>query len=310
VTQDEPTYYGKARAIEEYLRSHYLYSLKPGIAEDGNQLHHFLFVSKKGYCSYFAFAMALMCRTLGIPARVSVGFYVDPQSEVLNFYEVRAFQAHAWVEVYFGNLGWVEFDPTSSTPAPGEDFVPFPAPDRDRMAKLIAEILNNQTDQADQAPRAPALVGTASRLGREIARIVMLVARLWYITLPALYALLLFAAKIVPSLPGLLSRDARRRTKASYRLCQVRLAGAGLAKKAGESPLEHAQRVSLSRGIALVAFTHLYLKASFGDCFDAADRSAVRTARRDLLRSYRQNVPWPRRVIGVVNPLGMLARRT
>lgn len=310
VTQNETSYYGKAKAIEDYLRSNYLYSLKPGIAEDGNQLHHFLFVSKKGYCSYFAFAMALMCRSLGIPARVSVGFYVDPQSEVLNFYEVRAFQAHAWVEVYFGNLGWVEFDPTSSAPAPGEDFVPFPAPDRDRMAKLIAEILNNRTDQAEQAARPPALVGTASRLGREIARIVLLVARLWYITLPGLYALLLLAAKVLPSVPGLLSRDARWRTKASYRLCQVRLAGVGLSRRTAESPLEHATRICAARGIALAPFAHLYLKASFGDCYDAGDEAAAREARRQLVRSCRKSVPWPRRVIGVVNPVGILARRT
>src|SRR5208282_1726059 len=93
VTNEVPGYYAKVAAIEKYLKTNYLYSLKPGIAEDGNQLRHFLFVSKKGYCSYFAFAMALMCRSLGIPARVAVGFYVDPQSEVLNFYEVRAFQA-------------------------------------------------------------------------------------------------------------------------------------------------------------------------------------------------------------------------
>src|SRR5208337_4762301 len=123
VTKDATGYYAKAAAI----------------AEDGNQLRHFLFVSKKGYCSYFAFAMALMCRGLGIPARVAVGFYVDPQSEVLNFYEVRAFQAHAWVEVYFGFLGWVEFDPTSDILAPNEEFAPFPGPDKDRMARLIAE---------------------------------------------------------------------------------------------------------------------------------------------------------------------------
>jgi transglutaminase-like putative cysteine protease len=303
VTRDEPTYYGKARAIEEYLQSHYLYSLKPGIAEDGNQLHHFLFVSKKGYCSYFAFAMALMCRSLGIPARVSVGFYVDPQSEVLNFYGVRAFQAHAWVEVYFGNLGWVEFDPTSSTPAPGEDFVPFPAPDRDRMAKLIAEILNNQSDRAEQAPRTPGFVGTASRLGTEIARIVLLVARLWYITLPALYALLLVVVKALPSLPGLLSRDPRRRVKASWRLCQVRLAGVGLAQRTAESPLEHAARICAARGVALAPLAHLYLKASFGDCFDAGDAAAAKTARGDFITSFRAGVPWLRRIVGIVNPV-------
>ena len=303
VTKDAPTYYGKAKAIEDYLQSHYLYSLKPGVAEDGDQLRHFLFVSKKGYCSYFAFAMALMCRSLGIPARVSVGFYVDPQSEVLNFYEVRAFQAHAWVEVYFGNLGWVEFDPTSRTPAPGEEFAPFPAPDRERMAKLIAEILGNQTDRPEQAPRVPALVGAASRLGAGIARIALLVARLWYITLPALYALGLFAAKVAPSIPGLLSRDPRRRVKASWRLCQVRLAGVGLARRAAESPLEHAARIREVRGIALATFAHGYLKASFGDCFDAGDSAAARAARRDFVASFHARVAWPRRVVGIVNPV-------
>jgi transglutaminase-like putative cysteine protease len=303
VTKGTPTYYGKAKAIEEYLQSHYLYSLKPGIAEDGNQLHHFLFVSKKGYCSYFAFAMALMCRSLGIPARVSVGFYVDPASEVLNFYEVREFQAHAWVEVYFGKQGWIEFDPTSSTVAPGEDAAPFPAPDREQMAKLIAEILNNQTDRPEQAPRIPGFVGTASRLGTEIARVVLLAARLWYITLPTLYALLLFAVKILPSLPGLLSRSPRRRVKASYRLSLVRLAGVGLARRAAESPLEHAARICAARGIALAPFSELYLKASFGDCFDARDMTAAWNARRGFARSFRVRVPWPRRVLGTVNPV-------
>ncbi|MGD0724963.1 MAG: transglutaminase domain-containing protein [Spirochaetia bacterium] len=309
VTAGEPTYYGKAAAMEEYLRTHYLYSLKPGIAEDGNQLHHFLFVSKKGYCSYFAFAMALMCRSLGIPARVAVGFYVDPQSEVLNFYEVRAFQAHAWVEVYFGNLGWVEFDPTSRTPAPGEDFVPFPAPDRDRMAKLIAEILQNQTDQVEKAPTAPSFVGSAFRWGTRIARIALVIARLWYITLPALYALFLFSAKLLPWLPGLLSRNPRRRVKASYRLCLVTLAGVGMMRRASESPLEHAARVCRDRGIALAPLADMFLKASFGDTFGRDDQASARAAHEGFAASYRAKIAWPRRLLGIVNPLGTLARR-
>jgi transglutaminase-like putative cysteine protease len=304
VTAGESSYYGKAAAIEEYLRTHYLYSLKPGIAEDGNQLHHFLFVSKKGYCSYFAFAMALMCRSLGIPARVAVGFYVDPQSEVLNFYEVRAFQAHAWVEVYFGSLGWVEFDPTSSTPAPGEDFVPFPAPDRDRMAKLIAEILKNQTDQVEQAPAAPSFVGSASRWGTRIARIALVIARLWYVTLPALYALFLFSLKLLPSLPGLLSGNPRSRVKAWYRLSLVRLAGAGMMRRASESPLEHAARICRDRGISLAPLADMFLKASFADTFTRDDLASARAARGELVTSYRAKVAWPRRLLAIVSPMG------
>lgn len=309
VTANESSYYRKAAAIEEYLKTHYLYSLKPGIAEDGNQLHHFLFVSKKGYCSYFAFAMALMCRSLGIPARVAVGFYVDPQSEVLNFYEVRAFQAHAWVEVYFGNLGWVEFDPTSSTPAPGEDFVPFPAPDRDRMAKLIAEILQNQTDQVEQAPAAPSFVGSASRWGTQIARIALVIARLWYVTLPALYALFLFSVKFLSWLPGLLARNPRRRVKASYRLCLVTLAGVGMMRRASQSPLEHAARVCRDQGITLAPLADMFLKASFGDTFDNDDEASARAAREEFVASCRAKISWPRRLLGIVNPMGTLARR-
>ena len=300
VTQDEPTYYGKAAAIEEYLQTNYLYSLKPGIAEDGNQLHHFLFVSKKGYCSYFAFAMALMCRSLGIPARVAVGFYVDPQSEVLNFYEVRAFQAHAWVEVYFGDLGWVEFDPTSSTPAPGRGFraVPRAGPGPDGEADRGDP---HQPDRPGGAGRArPALAGTASRLGREIARIVILVARLWYITLPALYALLLLGAKLAPSLPGLLSRDPRRRAKASYRLGLVRLAGVGLSRRTAESPLEHAARVCAARGHRPGSFRGrvpqgiLRRAASARTTWPRRGRPVA-----SLVRSFRASVPWPRRSSGL-----------
>ena len=309
ITKGQTSYYGKAQAIDEYLRTNYLYSLKPGIAEDGNQLRHFLFVSKKGYCSYFAFAMALMCRGLGIPARVAVGFYVDPQSEVLNFYEVRAFQAHAWVEVWFGDMGWVEFDPTSSTPAPGEDFQPFPGPDRERMTKLIAEILENQTDKEEQATTTPTVVGTASRLGQAVARIALVAARLWYVTLPALFLLYLLCRKLLPSLPGLLSSRPRRRMKAYYRVTMVALNGVGLGRRSTESPLEHAVRVEAARGIELVPLVELYLKAAFGESFTAGDLADGSGARRRAAASFSRRVSAPLRLAGILNPLAGGPRR-
>jgi transglutaminase-like putative cysteine protease len=308
VTRGKTSYYDKAAAIDQYLRSNYLYSLKPGIAEDGNQLRHFLFVSRKGYCSYFAFAMALMCRGLGIPARVAVGFYVDPQSEVLNFYEVRAFQAHAWVEVWFGDQGWVEFDPTSTTPAPDEEFTPFAGPDRERMNKLIAEILQNQTDQVEQAVPPSAVVGAASRLGAAVARAAQIAARLWYVTLPALYVLYLLLRKLLPSLPGLLSRDARRRTKAAYRLTLVRVAGVGLGRRVSESPLEHAARLESTEGIEMTAVADSFLKAAFGDTFGNGDIEKQQAARERFDASFRKRVALPRRVLGALNPMAGVAR--
>jgi transglutaminase-like putative cysteine protease len=308
VTKDAAGYYAKTAAIEKYLKANYLYSLKPGIAEDGNQLRHFLFVSKKGYCSYFAFAMALMCRSLGIPARVAVGFYVDPQSEVLNFYQVRAFQAHAWVEVYFGPSGWVEFDPTSDTLAPGEDLAPFPGPDKDRMARLIAEIVKNQTGVEEQAPKVPTIASSASRLGQELAKIASLVARLWYVLLPALYALFLLCAKLLPLVPGLLSRDPRRRTRAGYSLCLVQLAGVGKARRSSESALEHAARLGRDSAIALTPVVTLYLKAAFGEQFDKGDIDATKPALAEFAATFRRNIVLPLRLLGVVSPLGAVSR--
>ena len=308
IIADRTGYYDKVSSIEQYLRTNYLYSLKPGIAADGNQLHHFLFESKKGYCSYFAFAMALMCRSLGIPARVAVGFSVDPRSEVLNFYEVKAFQAHAWVEVYFGGLGWMEFDPTSDQLAPGEEFTPYLGPDKDRMAKLIGEILKNQNGLAEEHAARDGMGGAVSGLGARLARAALFVARLWYLVLPSLYALFLLASKLLPSLPFILSRVARRRVKGSYRLFLVSLAGIGLARRPAESLLEHAGRVERERGVELTTCAQALLKASFAERYEEEDARMARMAAAGFRASLRARVSWPRRLLGMVSPVGAMTR--
>ncbi|GAB4374179.1 MAG: hypothetical protein Kow009_09830 [Spirochaetales bacterium] len=152
ITRGIPTYYDKVQAISDYLRYDYFYSLRPGKAPDGDQLGYFLFTSRKGYCSYFAFSMALLCRSLGIPARVAIGFFIDPQTELLGFYPVRSDMAHAWVEVYFDGYGWVDFDPTSRTPAPGESFLPNERPNREDIASLLKEILSHPLEAGPIPP--------------------------------------------------------------------------------------------------------------------------------------------------------------
>ncbi|MEM9424076.1 MAG: transglutaminase-like domain-containing protein, partial [Spirochaetota bacterium] len=109
-----------AQFITEYFHKEYRYTLNPGIAEDGDQLRYFLFQSKKGYCTYFAFSAALMLRSLGIPTRVAVGFLLNPELRILDYYPLFADQAHAWIEVFEPRQGWVTFDPTTFELAPGE----------------------------------------------------------------------------------------------------------------------------------------------------------------------------------------------
>jgi transglutaminase-like putative cysteine protease len=104
--------YDKAAAMERYLKGHYLYTLQLLRSPVGDPLANFLFERKQGHCEYFASSMAVMLRTLRIPARVVNGFRSDEFNDVTGNYVVRAKNAHAWVEAYFPGYGWITFDPT------------------------------------------------------------------------------------------------------------------------------------------------------------------------------------------------------
>ncbi|MDR2110245.1 MAG: hypothetical protein LBP32_02950 [Spirochaetaceae bacterium] len=146
ITGGIANYQEKVQAVYERLKyGEYRYSLKPGIAPDGDQLKFFLFQSKKGYCSYYAFSLALLLRSLGIPARVAVGFFIDPETNTFNYYPVRSGMAHAWVEVYYPGYGWIEYDPTSESLAEGEEFALSPGTSPDVFERLMKEILDNRS---------------------------------------------------------------------------------------------------------------------------------------------------------------------
>ena len=102
----------RAKDIERYLQSNYGYTLQlPGLQES-DPLANFLFERKKGHCEYFATSMAMMLRTLGIPARIVNGFRGGEYNDLSNSYIVREKDAHSWVEAYFPEYGWASFDPT------------------------------------------------------------------------------------------------------------------------------------------------------------------------------------------------------
>ncbi len=109
--QDNP--YDKAVAITNYLRTEIKY--KPSISfpeQPVDPLEYFLFDVKQGFCNYYASAETLMLRSIGIPARLAVGFAQGEANLQNTFYTVRERDAHAWPEVYFPNYGWIEFEPT------------------------------------------------------------------------------------------------------------------------------------------------------------------------------------------------------
>jgi transglutaminase-like putative cysteine protease len=116
ITKSARTPFDKALAIESYLRIRFAYTLnltgKPG----ADPLAHFLFETRAGHCEYFASAMTIMLRTLGIPAREVNGFLPGEYNDLGGDYIVRASDAHSWVEAYFPGMDWQTFDPTPASP--------------------------------------------------------------------------------------------------------------------------------------------------------------------------------------------------
>ncbi len=112
ITKNARSKYEKAILIRDYLRENYEYSLNPSHTPSGEEfLEYFLMDEKKGYCTYYATAMAILLRTQGIPSRYIEGYRL-PEERVNGVYEVRQRNAHAWVEAYMGNGSWITFEPT------------------------------------------------------------------------------------------------------------------------------------------------------------------------------------------------------
>jgi hypothetical protein len=116
ITASSKNSYDKAAAIETYLLTHFGYTLQLSRTPPRDPLAEFLFTRQQGHCEYFASSMAVMLRTLGIPARVVNGFRMNEFNDLTSQYVVRDSDAHSWVEAYFPGYGWVSFDPTPSGP--------------------------------------------------------------------------------------------------------------------------------------------------------------------------------------------------
>lgn len=110
------TAYDRAAAIEAAMRA-ISYSLEVGPPPaDRDVVDYFLFDMDAGYCDYFATTMAVLARAVGVPARVATGYWTGTYDPELGFYVVTGLDAHAWVEVYFPDIGWVPFEPTPARP--------------------------------------------------------------------------------------------------------------------------------------------------------------------------------------------------
>jgi hypothetical protein len=169
ITSGAENWFDKAKAVERYFGGNgYTYDQKNVAypAEKQDYVDQFLFETKRGYCDNFSTAMAVMLRTIGIPTRWVKGYTggdIDQHSNddsSLQEYVVTNKNAHAWVEVFFPNQGWVPFEPTqgfsneliinyesdANTPTDNQQTTPAPVkkPEKDQQQEDTGKAKNTK----------------------------------------------------------------------------------------------------------------------------------------------------------------------
>lgn len=124
VTAGATTHYDKIQALIGWIGANTKYATDiPPLPAGGDSVEEFLFGNRTGFCEQISTSLTVMLRTLGIPAREAVGYVPGPYNPITDLYQVRAEDAHAWVQAYFTGYGWVSFDPTAvvplANPSPG-----------------------------------------------------------------------------------------------------------------------------------------------------------------------------------------------
>ncbi len=110
VTRGIPDQWAAALRLSSYLQTNLRYSLALKQTSAQDPLEDFLFVARSGNCEYFATSLAVLLRSLGIPARVVNGFQRGEWNPYGGYFTVRQHDAHSWVEAYFPDRGWATLD--------------------------------------------------------------------------------------------------------------------------------------------------------------------------------------------------------
>ena len=292
-------YAGKIRAIYNFLKfGEYRYSLKPGIAPDGDQLGWFLFRAKRGYCSYYAFAMTLMLRSIGIPARTAAGFFIDPETNTFDYYPVRSDMVHAWVEVAFPKYGWIEFDPTTENLAEDEEFQFAAGTEQALFEKLMREILENNSGlKVRQAPEETP-VSSFNFIARGA------IAAIWNrrgIILAALLTFLFIGMRCGPLLSVFLTKSPRKKSVRLFKHACRRLRLAGIRRGRDTGEAEWALKLE-DRYSGIYSMYLCAAAARFAPGYSKAGFDAQRENYKLFRASYNGVIPLTRRILAWLLP--------
>ena len=319
----------RALALQDWFAgpdSTFTYDLDVEPLRGDDALRDFVIDGRTGYCEYFATAMAVMLRATDVPARVAVGFLPgrvteepDPDAEDgLTEYTVSTSDAHAWVEVWFPEHGWVTFEPTprddETHMLPREDDLAPIENERERRQRLEAE--QDDDPQAPEPPPEPDLddfdvPDQATDVGEDEGAVAAMQRRwplvLLGLTLLGLTVLAVTRLRQTAEVPG----GPAGRVVAAQRSLLGTATRYGLGRRPSETFRETVTRwaaegrVEESAGHRLATLT---ATAAFGDEADERDAQEARRLADDLGRRLRESVGTRDRLLAPVRaPLTALS---
>ncbi|MGI8990956.1 MAG: transglutaminase TgpA family protein [Bryobacteraceae bacterium] len=285
----------RATAIQNRLRRDYAYTLQLPSSAAADPLANFLFERRKGHCEYFASAMTVMLRTMGIPARIVNGFQSGTYNPISQLYAIRASDAHSWVEAYIPPLGWRVFDPTPLAARPNANSwwakagMYVDAADTFWQEWVLSYDLGRQVNLAERFDETARRVRwnwvadstrTMSRWKREIERWMAVYAKTALgvaIGLAVLIPVVIPLTRMLATLQRVRKIGRGQATAADATLLYARMLDLmkrrGYQKPPWFTPREFAANLPASHAAATVAeFTHAYNALRFGGDAQAATR--------------------------------------
>jgi transglutaminase-like putative cysteine protease len=274
-----------------FREQRFFYTLTPPLLGQ-NPVDEFLFNTRRGFCEHYASAFAVLMRAAGVPTRVVTGYLGGEVNELGDYLIVRQADAHAWVEVWFPDQGWVRVDPTAAvSPLRVEAGISAAVPRTDPLPMLVRgdfELLRQLRFTWDLMANSwnQWVLGYTPERQRQLLVGMGIDDTTWY-TLTAI--MLVLAAIIVVILALFMLRRLRTHVgdpaRAVYlRFCE-KLRRKGLARSADEGPIDYAQRLERARpdlASPVLAITRLYVGLRYGAHSDPGSLDQLRRHVREF----------------------------
>ena len=275
--------FAKAWAIKAYLDQNGIYSLKNGHAYEKDPAASFLFGDLTGYCMHFSFAATYLYRSLGIPARVGIGYSVPASNRAGgSALLIQAVHGHAWPEVYFKDVGWVIVDP-----APQKTLVDMSTDPQNELQQLLGDMLRDDTSYTEfMDSKREGLLGIRS-----------------FLTVIAAIALgILFLGYVIRVYRCLTPRfcSAEKRGPLAYRAILDQLSAVGVTRNYGESR-EHFAARAANTSPTIQTATKIHLEYSLGENRHTSNVNWAKF-RRAVAKEVSENTPTWRLAFALINP--------